>query len=268
MICRFNMMRAKAAGEPWTPTELGSALLTAWYDAADGNTITLNGTNVAQWADKSGNSGRDLSQATASNQPLYSATGMNGLATVTFDGVADRLTGTLTTATSVSAVVLVRFTNLNQPAGDYEYVYSWGGLSGAGKQANIGRWSATSVNNRYYIYTGAEPVCFGPVLAGQTPLLLSQVVGLSTPKHKLWLNGAPQTVDEFLPAMSLNPVFQLGKQTTYNNMLKGSISEILLFNSAITDQERLKIEGYLAWKWGHQASLPADHPYKASPPNR
>jgi hypothetical protein len=58
----------------WTPAQLPTAL---WMDANDANTITLNGTTVSQWSDKSGNS-RNVSQATAVSQPLY-VTGQNYL---------------------------------------------------------------------------------------------------------------------------------------------------------------------------------------------
>ena len=57
----------------WTPAELTTL---AWYDAADASTITLNGSNVSQWDDKSG-SGRHLSQVTASRQPSYAASTLN-----------------------------------------------------------------------------------------------------------------------------------------------------------------------------------------------
>lgn len=53
----------------WTPTVLGSAL-SLWLDAADASTITLNGSTVSQWNDKSGN-GRHATQATAANQPAW-----------------------------------------------------------------------------------------------------------------------------------------------------------------------------------------------------
>ena len=58
----------------WNPIDESS--LEAWYQNAVG--ITLNGSNVSQWADSSTNS-RDMVQATASEQPAYSA------GTLTFD---------------------------------------------------------------------------------------------------------------------------------------------------------------------------------------
>ena len=53
----------------WTPAQLGASL-DLWLDAEDTNTITLNGTTISQWDDKSGNA-RHASQATATDQPTY-----------------------------------------------------------------------------------------------------------------------------------------------------------------------------------------------------
>ena len=52
----------------WTPTDESS--LEAWYQNAVG--ITLNGSDVSQWADSSSNNNH-MVQATASQQPAYSA---------------------------------------------------------------------------------------------------------------------------------------------------------------------------------------------------
>lgn len=65
-----------AKTNPWTPALLGASLA-LWLDADDASTITLNGSNVSQWDDKSGNN-RHASQATAANQPAYLTTGFNG----------------------------------------------------------------------------------------------------------------------------------------------------------------------------------------------
>lgn len=56
-----------------TPIFLGSRLA-LWLDADDFSTITLNGSTVSQWRDKSGN-GRHVSQNNASAQPEFAATG-------------------------------------------------------------------------------------------------------------------------------------------------------------------------------------------------
>lgn len=44
------------------------------------------------------------------------------------------------------------------------------------------------------------------------------------------------------------------------------IAEIILYTATLTDNQCRQVEGYLAWKWGLQANLPSDHPYKNSRP--
>ena len=64
--------------------------LVAWYRADLG--ITLNGADVSDWADQSGN-GNHISQATAANQPLFNASDVdfNNNSSVEGDGVSELL---------------------------------------------------------------------------------------------------------------------------------------------------------------------------------
>lgn len=39
------------------------------------------------------------------------------------------------------------------------------------------------------------------------------------------------------------------------------VGDIIFGSGAFTDEDRQKIEGYLAWKWGLEKELPSDHPY-------
>ena len=41
--------------------------------------------------------------------------------------------------------------------------------------------------------------------------------------------------------------------------LNGYISEIIVFNTVLTTEDRQKVEGYLAWKWNIQTKLPSSH---------
>jgi hypothetical protein len=51
---------------------------------------------------------------------------------------------------------------------------------------------------------------------------------------------------------------------------QGRIYEIIIINSRleITNPDFLRLEGYLAHKWGLAAKLPADHPYKDMAPTK
>jgi sugar lactone lactonase YvrE len=47
-----------------------------------------------------------------------------------------------------------------------------------------------------------------------------------------------------------------------NRCWEGTVHEIMIFNRALTDTERIRVEGYLAWKCGINTSLPSSHPYR------
>lgn len=56
--------------------------LTMWYDASDLSSLTLSGSNVVQWNDKSGN-GRHAAQS-GSMKPQYITNALNGMGAVDF----------------------------------------------------------------------------------------------------------------------------------------------------------------------------------------
>jgi hypothetical protein len=56
-------------------------------------------------------------------------------------------------------------------------------------------------------------------------------------------------------------------QNNYNWLYNGDIAEILVYQGDLSTNQRQQIEGYLAWKWGLQSNLPANHPYVLFPPN-
>jgi len=47
----------------------------------------------------------------------------------------------------------------------------------------------------------------------------------------------------------------------------GYYNEIIFYSGGINAVARQVLEGYLAWKWGRQADLPVDHPYKNFAPS-
>jgi hypothetical protein len=59
----------------------------------------------------------------------------------------------------------------------------------------------------------------------------------------------------------------IGYSGANNEWWWGDIAEVLVFNRVISTNDRQNIEGYLAWKWGLQATLPSDHTYKFAPPS-
>jgi hypothetical protein len=42
----------------------------------------------------------------------------------------------------------------------------------------------------------------------------------------------------------------------------GFVTEVVYTNTALSTTDRERLEGYLAWKWGLEANLPAGHPFR------
>ena len=78
-----------------------------------------------------------------------------------------------------------------------------------------------------------------------------------------WMNGT-SIFSTGTNTVGFATVTQLGaSNVTYWN---GYIAEVILLSEVPSTDDRQKIEGYLAHKWGIESVLDAGHPYKSSPP--
>lgn len=243
---------------PWTPPALGSALR-LWYDADDASSVTLVGSNVSQWNDKSGNA-QNASQATSGNRPAYVTNVLNGRACLRFDGTNDEFTTTHSfngyTSFSIFAVAKATSDALSQSivrhqSGGNYMVFPWSG-GGVGTPRVILSWDgATTTVNNTGSFTAASIVAF---------LRSSGSTNIAR------LNGTQQN-----SRVANSTAFSVTGNTTIcgnvgSECFGGDVHEIIVATGAMSSTDRDKTEGYLAWKWGLTGSLPAGHPYKSSSP--
>lgn len=99
------------ASPAWTPKSLGSALVT-WGDPAF---KILNGSNVSQLTDQSGN-GNHILQATGANQPLWVSSGLNGRPTVRFDGSSSFMAAAYTLAQTFRRFFVFKMVTIGAPS--------------------------------------------------------------------------------------------------------------------------------------------------------
>jgi hypothetical protein len=226
----------------WTPADLGAALA-LWLDADDAGTITLNGTTVAQWDDKSGN-GNHVSNGVAANQPVYEATGFNGLPTVNWGPFTHALRTSMSLPVTDLNLFFVADPNLPTQT---SYILDI---------ENARRIFATNGP----IFSGSWNPASNPITgAGQ------RIYGFTTgPTNQIvYENGTAVSTLPPIPAAVVSGVVALGNRfLSNNNGLNGKMSEVVMVSSTMTSDDRQKLEGYLAWKWGLTFELPADHPYK------
>jgi hypothetical protein len=252
-----------AAGGTWTPSRITTDL---WFDAADASTITLNGSTVSQWNDKSGNA-RNISQVTTANQPTYS--GVNS--EITFDGSNDILSNASVGATDLVSVTVIAVVKMNSGGATEDLLMGIGQTSNIGKirtlyrggnQTTVGfaGWGADvgtsthswDIGGGYHIFSG-----WNTALGASSNIRLS-CDGITPTVH------SPNS--SLLASVDGFSVGSLQGVLVGNYYSAISVKEIVVLYSAVTDTNRQLIEGYLAHKWGLQANLPVGHPYKSSAP--
>jgi hypothetical protein len=251
-------------GHPlWTPASLGASLA-LWLDADDASTITLNGSTVSQWRDKSGNA-RHASQAAAANQPTYSATGFNGNGRIRFDGTNDNLSIASTALFSSGNADLSMFFVYNSIAssgygtifanfseGNLQVLYSTATLTYA---SPWGIWNNQALDLVSGVYVQNKKSIIGVIrnsgvftgyTDGTTDLSVSNSASVYTGSNtqSQWYIGS----------------------STEGERGNVEIAEVICINSSLSTTDRQRLEGYLAWKWALGANLPSDHPFKNTPP--
>ena len=255
----------------WNPSMLGPAL---WLDAADASTITLNGSTVSQWSDKSGN-GFHVTQATASLQPTYQATGFNSQPTVFFDNTGDEMGCDQTSVSSQGDLFYAAVFQMLSNTAIWRVIVGTNTssvdnnsgtllLQRMSGRSEIGVHDAGRVDTRS-TYAVQVTNLFVPRIAtagrsgginGDGGTITVTATGPSQPSY------LTQAVQNWATDEATSRIQIGGRQQSGTGFSNSLISEVVVMNRNATTLERQKLEGYLAHKWGLEASLPADHPYK------
>jgi hypothetical protein len=244
--------------QSFTPRSLAN--LEGWWDASVQSSVTLNGSTVSSWQDLSGNA-RHANQATAANQPTYSAT-RNSLRVVSFDGATQFLRGawpvTLTAQTTFAVVsitapngygrIFTQTTTTNGTATgtanadfsisghyipllrylDTAQVVSWrqGSFRASVDSAPLGRWDIFSS-----VYSGTV---ISNAINNGTPATYSGVA-LNTSFHTFGIGAA-------IPPSP-------GNTTNTGGWFAGQIGEVISYSRALSSGERAQVAAYLRRKW-------------------
>jgi hypothetical protein len=268
--------RAFGGPQLWRPSNLGSALA-LWLDAEDAASITLNGSTVSQWNDKSGNA-RHVSQATAANQPTRTLNGLNGKPVLTFDG-ADWLfnanPGAI--ARNVAGGTVAAVMNYTDFTIQRIPIAAMNG-AGAGVRLSTVLQAAGTLNiaARRLDAEGALVVSSPPTYTSGTNVIQVGVARYSDGALDQFVNGVAGGTGTFPSSGNSSDTDSatliIGGTSTDDgvtlnlNQMLGFVGEVVYTNTALSTTDRERLEGYFAWKWGLEASLPTGHPFRNTPP--
>ncbi len=223
----------------WSPDEITTA---AWYDASDAATITQAGGKVSEWRDKSGNA-RHAVQATATRQPNYLSADpmMNDLPSIGHPGRSGLIGLDLPSFTAGRIYAVTYYKDgVDASFDDYSTLFS--GPASNGQYRAMGDKSTADFIGTFNFNDAGT-----------------------------YKNGAAESSLNVLPLPASLLVFEASSPRTqifsigYNQLAstrdwQGAYSELIFTDGSEDLATRQKIEGYLAYKWGFDENLPADHP--------
>lgn len=253
----------------WTPAQISTAF---WFDANDSSTIIIS-TGVSVWADKSGNE-NNATQVTGSLQPSYSATAFPGSRPgVLFDGTDDIMDVSTAAMRNTTHGLYWVFSRTSTSAlGDaYQPMIGCRASAGTGTDRGAIHYVKTSNNlgASYPYYNGPSTnnydLTSGTAYANTTGYVMA--FQNNTTGWGVWRNGTLESTTNTLGTPDTTNIgYSLGGQYTTARRINGVLAEMIMVQSTNTTTRQL-IEGYLAWKWGLQASLAAGHPYLNAAPS-
>lgn len=212
------------------------------YSTTDCSTTvaTSNGDSVACWKDQS-SSGNNVTQATASKQPIVTLSGLNSIPNLSFDGTDDFLSGNFS-QTSTDIFTVARRNAATSNSGSkmiFNDVSSGGIYTGFG-----------SLNGTPYIHEHA----LGVTSSGPTQSFVDGIghllsVTMGATRFKTFLNGV--ILNSYIPPASRTSpsTHVVGGYGNNTDIWDGDISEIIKYTSELTAHDRNRVESYLGQKY-------------------
>ena len=240
-----RLLRPRAAGG-FDPRAISG--ITGWWDASDSATVTLNGTTVAEWRDKSGNS-RHLTQSTAANQPTYLASDTGGMPSVRLAAantnrmVTSSLMDQLGDDTSGLITVFVVTRSPNGSVGNKTF----GEIDNGGGFGFYHRF----VDGVSYFDAGSDTTArISAILPTSAPLTSGGLwVGRrSGGQVDQWINGTLRGTRSNASGSLRTASNVFGIAGTSSGTI--SYSEIAIYRRALSTEERLRLQNYFGTKYG------------------
>ena len=239
-----RLLRPRQTG--FSPKDV--ATLAVWLDFADSSTLFQNdngttaataaGDPVGYVADKSG-AGRNATQSTGNNRPAVSSGTQNGLRGLTFDNDNDLLSlGNLSGVFTSEATAFVVFALAAQDT-FYSLLNTGVGFAhtmffDSVPKSFEGSWRTARINGLTSVLplSNLDARIYSIEASSSYVTRVNGVVDVSTSN-----------------TYSVGSTYQIGGHST-SGYLNGTIYEVLLYSSVLSESNRKAVEAYLTKRWG------------------
>jgi hypothetical protein len=233
--------------------------LVAWFDTYDTSYATT-GNTVTGWQNKAEGFGYTSATTGAGTVSINQAY-LNGKSSVRFPAGTNYLNTTLSFSTNLRSTFYVAtigasatdtFANVILIGNDT----IGGQLYGYGNQLQFNKAGTSALTTAANNYFGSTSIVSITTATGNTGI---------------WVNGSNQTLIQNNVTSTFwntgSSTLSIGGFAGLTTSSNADIYELLHFDGSMTTFQRQQIEGYLAWKWGLQANLPATHPFALAAPS-
>ena len=232
--------------------------LSLWLDGQDTSTMSFSGNNVTTWRDKSGLS----NHATATGSISNVANSLNGYNAMVYPGVYNNyFRGPLVNTTNGLVTGFAVFQMKSTSFGASRVISL--GIPGFTEFNNVKFAAFLERYNTSFLNSYRSGTPLATISYNYTPALACVIYDGTS--NYIYLNGTAGTQVASSGTFGYSNYelgSDFGEETIASVHYDGSIGEIVMFNQiALTTPQRQQMEGYLAWKWGLQSSLPVSHPY-------
>jgi hypothetical protein len=269
LVAATLLFTGSISAQHYYPGGLGNANLLIWLTAKKG--LTLSGTGVIAWADQSGNA-HNFAQG-ATNEPVYNATGgPNGKPALVFNASNSvylfntSLPNTISFTGGVSSLAMASFSAPLTGWG-WQRIFDFG-IGQADDNINFGRYGATA--DMYYEgwKGGVGDQVFstsGPIVNGTNAVyefIQNGGAANTTTSVQAYAAGVAQTMSgaagsniTWVPPSINRTKNYIGRSNwAADEYFGGTMSEILIYNTAFNTTQRIIAENYLAQTWGQSVS--------------
>ena len=229
-------------GVRFLPSDLTGLQL--WLDANDASTLFQDaakttaagdGDVVGAWADKSGQ-GNDATQATTAQKPTLQDGIINGRSIVRGDATDDVMEISVGPLTNVAIFVVAK----RRVTNSLGYVLSNGGTS------SFRLVFPTTLNSIINSYNSVGSQVTGGFVELNTNLYIAKYDGVNN--ILVVNNGTPDSNAVAALAHTWTNIF--ARNDTGTSTVDSDIAEMLIYNTALSDEDIALVETYLSAKWG------------------
>ena len=227
-----------------------------WLDAADQSSLTLSGSNVTQWNDKSGNA-RHVTQVTEGLRPTYSFASN----AIVFDG-----TRYLDIPNALSAITPTYTIFVVEKRASDQARFFVGGRVGSGGVALILGYNSSTISHHTTAEFSDMQVTIPSYLGASEPIRVTRFAYTGSTRSTFINGGQFSNSQGFSATLTTWNTANIGAGFGGPGFWYiGNVYEVLFYNSVLTTSQCQQVEGYLAQKWGLIESLPSTHPFKKLP---